>query len=91
MIFKWDGKEYNNEQEIIDDGVHVIYRYCRNVKGRWRDIEHLMIADDVWGYYYAWVVIKGRYEPELETLYLMKHSGKNYVKWYSEQLIPDTE
>ena len=85
-MFEWS-KKYSNEQEIIDAGCDVIYFYCSQVKGRWRDIEHLMIKSGFYGYYYARDVIKGRYEPELETVYLMRHSDSHWVSVYRDRLI----
>ena len=86
MIYEFNDKKYNNEQEIIHDGVQVIYYYCYVVKGRWMDIECLMIEDGWYGFLYARDVICGRYDQDIEVLYLMRHSRK-WADWYIDELV----
>lgn len=85
MLFKWNGKEYFNEEDIIKAGIKVIFFYCYYYKKRWEEIEDLIVEHSFFGYGYAVDILKNRFEPELERKFLEKHKDTCHAIWYKKR------
>lgn len=77
-------KSYNTFEDAIQDkeAPYYAYWYAINViKGRWPEMEHIILTSPQWSYHYAKNVINGRWE-KCEKM-LSSTSQREYYYYYS--------